>query len=115
MVGTPASSLAIIARMIQAGQEVIMKDGEEISWRQSLILRELLPPGTPTGHLTRREAAGLIKLHLPNAAWRALSPTGWQMDFLEKRKLWREGMTRGEASEVIGEVMKKEGIYRHFI
>jgi hypothetical protein len=39
-----------------------------VHWRQSEALRRLLGEDTPTADLSRYEAAGLIKLHNPNAA-----------------------------------------------
>jgi hypothetical protein len=46
------------------------RDSDPLTWRQAEALRRLLPPGTPIHHLTRREAAGLIVMHSPNAPWR---------------------------------------------
>jgi hypothetical protein len=79
-----------------------------LTWRQAEELRRLLPEGTPIGHLSRYEAAGLIKLHTPTAAWRRAVPTARQEEFLRKRGLWRQGLTRGEAADLIGETLEKE-------
>jgi hypothetical protein len=79
-----------------------------ITWRQAEELRRLLPEGTPIGHLSRYQAPGLIKLHDPNARWRREPPTRSQEDFLRGRGLWREGLTRGEASDLIGQAIERE-------
>jgi hypothetical protein len=79
-----------------------------LTWRQAEALRRLLPEGTPIGHLSRWEAAGLIKMHSPHAAWKREPPTDRQEQFLRPRGLWREGLTRGEASDLIGEALVKE-------
>ena len=79
-----------------------------LTWRQAEALRRLLPEGTPIGHLNRWEAAGLIKMHSPHAAWRREPPTDRQEQFLRPRGLWREGLTRGEASDLIGVALVKE-------
>jgi hypothetical protein len=79
-----------------------------LTWRQAEALRQLLPEGTPIEHLSRWKAAGLIKLHAPNAAWRREPPTPWQERFLRLRGLWRDGLTRGEASDLIAAALEKE-------
>jgi hypothetical protein len=80
-----------------------------LTWRQAEELRRLLPEGTRIEHLSRWEAAGLIKLHSPHAAWRREPPTPRQEEFLRRRGLWREGLTRGAASDLITEALVKEG------
>jgi len=72
-----------------------------LTWRQAEELRRLLPEGTPIRHLSRWEAAGLIKLLDPNARWRREPPTDRQIEFLTSRDQFREGMTRGDAAELI--------------
>jgi hypothetical protein len=79
-----------------------------LTWRQAEALRQLLPEGTPICHLSRSDAAGLIQLHSPHAAWRREPPTPRQEEFLRPRGLWREGLTRGEASDLIAEALRKE-------
>ena len=79
-----------------------------VHWQQSEALKRLLGENTPTGHLSRYEAAGLIRLHDPDAAWRSKPPTPAQETFLRRHHLWREGLTRGEASALIGEVKKRD-------
>jgi hypothetical protein len=88
-------------------EEEWMEPGS-LTWRQALELRRLLPEGTEVGHLSRYEAAGLIRLHSPHARWRREPATQRQKDFLGHRGLWRDGLTRGEASDLIGEALKKE-------
>ena len=80
-----------------------------LTWRQAEALRRLLPEGTRIEHLSRWEAAGLIRLHSPHAAWRREPPTPRQEKFLRRRGLWREGLTRGEASDLIAEALREEG------
>jgi hypothetical protein len=71
-------------------------------------LRRLLPEGTRIEHLSRWEAAGLIQMHSPHAAWRREPPTSRQQEFLQARGLWREGLTRGAASDLITEALREE-------
>jgi hypothetical protein len=66
-------------------------------------LKRLLGEDTPTSHLSWYEAAGLIKLHDPAAAWRREPATPRQQEFLKRRGLWRQGLSKGEASALIGE------------
>ena len=79
-----------------------------LTWRQAEELRRVLPKGTRIEHLSRWAAAGLIRLRSPHAAWRREPPTPRQEEFLRPRGLWREGLTRGEASDLIAEALKKE-------
>jgi hypothetical protein len=79
-----------------------------ITWRQAEALRRLVPAGTPIGLLSRYEAAGLLKLADPNARWRRKLPTPRQREFLWDRGLWRPGLTRGEASDLISEAIERE-------
>ncbi len=79
-----------------------------ITWQQDVQLRRWLPKGTELGRLSRYEAAGLIKLLDPNAAWRREPASSFQRDFLTVRRRWKEGMTKGEASAVISEVKEAE-------
>jgi hypothetical protein len=80
-----------------------------LTWRQAEELRRLLPEGTPICHLSRSDAAGLIRLHSPHAAWRREPPTPRQEGFLRLRGLWRGGLSRGEASDLIARALEKEG------
>jgi hypothetical protein len=80
-----------------------------LTWRQAEALRQLLPEGTRVEHLSRWEAAGLIKMHSPHAAWRREPPTPRQEEFLQDLGLWREGLSRGAASDLIAEALVKEG------
>ena len=81
-----------------------------LTWRQAEALRRLLPEGTRIRieHLSRWEAAGLIKMYSPHAAWRREPPTPRQEKFLRRRDLWREGLTRGAASDLIAEALREE-------
>jgi hypothetical protein len=56
-------------------------------------MEDFLVPGS----LTRRQAG-----------WRGKLPTLRQEEFLRDRGLWRPGLTRGEASALIGEAIEKE-------
>jgi hypothetical protein len=75
-----------------------------LTWRQALALRRLLPEGTRTDHWTRQAAATFIQLHDPDAPWRQEPASDRQKRFLQLRGLWREGLTKGEASNLIREV-----------
>jgi hypothetical protein len=77
-----------------------------LTWVQAMELRRLLPEGTPIGHLSRYEAAGLIQLHTPTAAWRGEPASDRQKKFLQRHRLWREGLTKGEASELISKAIE---------
>ena len=81
-----------------------------LTWRQAEELRRLLPEGTRIRieDLSRSEAAGLIKMHSPHAAWRREPPTPRQEEFLRRRGLWRGGLSRGEASDLIARALEKE-------
>ena len=79
-----------------------------LTWRQAEELRRLLPEGTPTAHLSRYAAAGLIRLHSPNAFWRRQPPTEKQVSFLRRRGLWRDGLTRGDAAALIDEKIRQD-------
>jgi hypothetical protein len=79
-------------------------DPGSITVLQAFRLQQLLGQDTPTDHLSFAEAEGWIKLHDPSAAWRQKPPTPSQKTFLLHRGLWRQGLTRGEASALIGEV-----------
>src|SRR5689334_20960738 len=60
--------------------------------------------GVPTGpRLNSYEADRLIRQH--HQQWARLPATAAQRGFLSKRGRWREGMGRGEASELIGRLM----------
>ncbi len=80
--------------------EDYLEPGSLSVW-QAVELRRLLPEGAPIGHLSRWEAAGLIALLSPNASWRRKPPTDRQVNFLRSHGRWREGLTRGEASDLI--------------
>jgi hypothetical protein len=68
--------------------------------QQLACLREMgLNPDRP---LSRYEADKLIKEN--QEAWAKLPPTRYQKGFLVERYLWREGMTRGEATDLIQKV-----------
>ena len=79
-----------------------------LTWRQAEALRRLLPEGARIEHLSRWGAAGLIKMHSPHAAWRREPPTPRQEEFLRRRGLWRGGLSRGEASDLIARALEKE-------
>ena len=76
---------------------------------QTFRLKQLLGQDTPTDHLSLVEAERLLKLHDPKAAWRTEPATPRQWAFLKHRGLWRQGLSRGEASALIGEALRKEG------
>jgi hypothetical protein len=71
--------------------------------RQLKVLRELGIQPKPT--LSRYEAMQIIEENA--AAWATLPPTRQQQWFLDQHRLWRTGMTRGQASELI-EVIKRQ-------
>jgi hypothetical protein len=79
-----------------------------ISVLQSYRLKQLLGQNTPTEHLTFAEAERLIRLHDPNAAWRLGLATPSQQRFMRRYGLWRDGLTRGAASALIGEIKGRE-------
>ena len=78
---------------------------DPLTWRQAVELQRLLPKGTPIGHLSRYKAAGLIKLHSPNAAWRGEPATPRQEAFLRRHGQWQPGLTRGAASDRIAAIL----------
>ncbi len=78
---------------------------------QAEKLECLLPEGTPISHLSCYQAAAMIKLHDPTAAWRQEPASDRQKQFLERRGLWREGLTKGEASDLIEKEIAKRRIY----
>ena len=78
-----------------------------LTWRQADTLRRLLPEGTPIDRLSRYDAARLIKLHDPLAAWRREPPTPRQEEFLRCYGLWQEGLTKGTASGLIAKAIDK--------
>ncbi len=84
-----------------------MDDDGTLTWRQALELRRLLPEGTRIDHLSRWEATGLIALHSPYAPWRKKPPSSRQEEFLRIHGQWREGLTRGKASDLIGEIKQQ--------
>jgi hypothetical protein len=61
----------------------------------------------PDGPITRKAASDLIERTI--SLRRRLPPTPRQESFLRARGLWREGLTRGEASDLIGKVKAGEG------
>jgi hypothetical protein len=79
-----------------------------LAYRQTAALQRLLPPGAPIHHLSWRAAASLIRLHSPHAWWRREPASDRQRAFLEKHRLWTPGLTKGEASEIIGDVLARE-------
>jgi hypothetical protein len=81
---------------------------ESITLRQAEALRRLLPEGSNVSHLSRYEAAGLIKLLDPDARWRLLPPSERQKAFLTKYDLWQDGLTRGEAADLIDQALERE-------
>jgi hypothetical protein len=106
------SSQEGLVRTVFRNRRSVMEDPFEpgsVYWRQSEALKRLLGEDTPTGHLSRYEAAGLIRLHDPNAAWRSKPPTAPQEKVLPRHNLWREGLTRGEAAELIADVKRRKG------
>jgi hypothetical protein len=83
-----------------------------ITHLQAYRLRELLGENTPTDHLSWGAADRLIKLHDPDAAWRKEPATLRQETFLKRRGLWRQGLSKGEASALIGEALRKGSVPR---
>jgi hypothetical protein len=78
---------------------------EPLGHYQAEALRRLLPPGTPIDHLSRFEAMCLIRLHNPHAKWRDNEPTDKQRSFLKRFERWRAGLSRGEAAQLIDEIL----------
>ena len=83
-----------------------------ITHLQAYRVRELLGENTPTDHLSWGAADRLIKLHDPDAAWRKEPATQRQETFLKNRGLWRQGLSRGEASALIEEALRKGSVPR---
>ena len=54
------------------------------------------------GGLTAHRADRLIKSHLEE--WERLPPTLGQENYLRRRLLWKNGLTRGEAARMIGKL-----------
>jgi hypothetical protein len=81
-----------------------------ITHLQSFRLRQLLGENTPTDHLSWAAAERLIQLHDPDAAWRKEPATQRQETFLKHRGLWRQGLSKGEASALIREALRKESV-----
>jgi hypothetical protein len=75
---------------------------------QALALERLLPEGTPISHLSRYKAAALIQLHDPDAPWRREPASRRQRKFLQLRGLWRAGLTKGEASNLIQKALENQ-------
>ncbi len=80
---------------------------------------EELPPATPEqweylrarGYriarpLTEHEADMMIRRH--RREWRNFYPTDRQIAVLRRHGLWREGITRGEASRLIDQIITKD-------
>lgn len=78
-------------------------DDRPVTLGQVRTLLEYFPGYTDCVQLSRLEAARLIQLHNPHARWRKLSPTDKQVYILKRRNLWRTGLTRGEAADLIGQ------------
>ena len=88
------------------------QDPGSITELQIVRLKQLLGQDTPTDHLSLVEAERLIKLHDPKAAWRIEPATPRQWAFLKHRGLWRQGLSRGEASALIEEALRKGSVPR---
>jgi hypothetical protein len=84
------------------------QDRGSIGEIQSYRLNQMLGQDAPIDDLSFAEAKRLIRLHDPNAPWRLMRPTPSQRTFLWHRGRWREGLTRGEASRLIGEIKERE-------
>jgi hypothetical protein len=76
--------------------------GGPATTKQLVTLAELLPPGEQFRlyGLTRQAAHAMIQARIEQ--WRKLPPTPEQVAWLRRRGRWRAGLTRGEASELIG-------------
>ena len=68
--------------------------------RQLACLREM-GVAVPEG-LTAHRADRLIKSH--REEWEGLPPTLGQENYLRRRLLWKNGLTRGEAARMIGKL-----------
>ena len=84
------------------------QDRGSIGELQSYRLKQMLGQDAPIDDLSFEEAERLIRLNDPNAPWRLRPPTPSQQKFLRVRNLWRDGLTRGEASKLIGEIKDRE-------
>jgi len=51
----------------------------------------------------------------PGQEWRNRPPTLKQKQFFNRYRSWRYGMTRGEASDLIGEMLYNESICRGYL
>jgi len=84
-------------------------ESQPLTQTQVWVPRKLLSKVAPIDHLTHYQAAGQIAIQDPKPPWRGKPATARQEDFLRLRGLWRDGMTRGEASDIIGEVKMSGG------
>lgn len=70
-----------------------------------------MPPDADFDNMTRRKAAGLLKIYNPNAAWRNQRTTANQDSFLRRHGLDRPNLTRGEASDIIGRAAEASQLF----
>lgn len=85
-----------------------MEDNREpLTYSQKRQLGHLFP-GMPVDHLTRQEAAGIIQLNDPYARWRSEEMSYPQREFLRRYGIWKEGITKGQASYLIKYVITLE-------
>ncbi|MBL8794288.1 MAG: hypothetical protein JNM56_10305 [Planctomycetia bacterium] len=67
-----------------------------------------LPPKTDIGRFTRTEAGHLLDKYNPRSPWRLEPASSRQIAFLQKHGLWRPGMTKGPASDVIQDALERD-------
>jgi hypothetical protein len=82
------------------------RDNYPLTHIQADRLRRCLPPGTPIDDLTRSEAQELLRLHDPNMPWRFEPASYRQLAFLRHRGIYRSGLTKGQAADLISELAK---------
>src|SRR5262245_44031263 len=75
-----------------------------LTYHQAELLHRLMPD-QELGHLSYAEAAKLIKQ--PKHGWRGATASDKQEHFLRQHGLWTEGLTRGQASLLVGEAIKR--------
>lgn len=79
--------------------------------KQQDVLYDLLPPGhwPKIPAMSKQEAHAIISQHVSNAQ---SPPSAKQEKFLRSRGRWEDGMNRGEASKLIGDLIRQENAAR---
>jgi hypothetical protein len=86
----------------------MFRDDEPATPRQLEVLVKLMPRATwaELCAMTRWEASKVIGEYAQR--WRGLHPTDKQERFLREHGLWQDGLTRGLASDLIGNALAEE-------